>query len=500
MSPRNLSKSKLVSFRQCPKRLWLDIHSPELAIVSGRSEAIFRTGHQVGELARKVYDVAETGFLIDLKTDGVGPSIARTTELLKERKPIFEAGFAANGAMAFCDVMLPVEGSESAWRLVEVKASASVKDYQRDDAAIQSYIARSAGVDLISFAVAHIDSTWTYPGGGDYRGLLKEEDLTLEALEREQEVVEWITAAHHVADGENPPDIEPGRQCTDPFECGFAAHCNEGRKQAQHPVEWLPRIQSKALKAHIAEHGISEISGVPESLLNELQKRVQACTVTGQTFFDAAGAKVDLQPHPVPAFFLDFETIALAVPIWSGTKPFQQVPFQFSLHRLEGNGTIEHWSFLDTSGADPSQSLAEALISVCGTNEPVFVYNAGFESTRLAELADRFPSLGQAIQSVRLRLVDLWPVAVRRYYHPSQQGSWSIKKLLPAVVPSLRYDDLVGVSDGGSAQEAFLEATDECTQDDRRQEIRKQLLAYCALDTLAMVKIWKVFAGSELNV
>jgi hypothetical protein len=115
-------------------------------------------------------------------------------------------------------------------------------------------------------------------------------------------------------------------------------------------------------------------------------------------------------------------------------------------------------------------------------------------------LADRFPSLGEAIQSIRRRLVDLWPIAVRRYYHPSQQGSWSIKKLLPAVVPSLKYGDLAGVSDGGMAQEAFLEAIDPCNQEDRRQELRKQLLAYCALDTMAMVKIWQVFAGSELNV
>jgi hypothetical protein len=500
MFNRNLSKSKLVSFRQCPKRLWLEIHSPELAIVSERSEAIFRTGHQVGELARRLYDVAETGYLIDLKAEGVAPSIARTADLLKERKPIFEAGFAAKGAMAFCDVMLPVEDSQSAWRLVEVKASGSVKSYQRDDAAIQSYVARRAGVDLVSFAVAHIDSKWTYPGEGDYQGLLKEEDLTLEALGREHEVAEWITAAHQVAAGVNPPNIEPGGQCTDPFECGFSAHCNEGRKKAEFPVEWLPRIQSKALKTHIAENGVSEIGQVPESLLNEVQKRVQACTVSGQTFFDAEGAKADLQPHPLPAFFLDFETIAFAVPIWAGTRPFQQIPFQFSLHRVEADGVIQHWSFLDTTGQDPSRSFAEALLPLSGTNEPIFVYNAGFESTRLAELADRFANHGEAIQSVRRRLVDLWPIAARRYYHPSQQGSWSIKKLLPAVVPSLKYDDLAGVSDGGMAQEAFLEAIDPATPETRRQELRKQLLAYCALDTMAMVRIWKVFAGSELNV
>ncbi len=492
---RPLSKSKLVAFRQCPKRLWLEIHKPELAKVSATSEAVFRTGHEVGELAMSLYDPAGVGVLVKLKEEGVAAAVARTTELLQERRPIFEAGFSEAGGLAFCDVLLPESGSQSGWRMIEVKASGSVKDYQRDDVAIQSYIARSAGLELSAVSLAHIDTGWTYPGGGDYRGLLKEVDLSEEAFAKAADVREWINDAHAVAWQENQPDIETGSHCSQPFDCSFNEHCNEGRKQAEFPVDWLPRIQTKALKTFISEGNIQDMSQVPRDLLNEIQKRVRDCTVTGQPFFDLEGAGADLAGHSLPALFIDFETINFGVPIWAGTRPYQQIPFQFSVQRLDSEGALSQVSFLDLSGRDPSRRFALELISACGTIEPIFVYNAGFESARLTELAARYTDLARGLGGIRERIVDLLPVAQRRFYHPSQKGSWSIKHVLPAVVPSLRYADLGGVADGGMAQEAFLEAIQEETSPDRREELRKQLLAYCGLDTLAMVRIWQVFSG-----
>jgi hypothetical protein len=234
MPARTLSKSKLVAFRQCPKRLWLEVHRPALAEVSSRSAAIFRTGHQVGDIARALYDPAGEGTLIDLHADGVAAALEKTQTLLQVRRPVFEAGFSAAGGLAFSDVLLPM--GHGAWRMVEVKASTSVKDYQREDVAIQSYIARAAGLELAGVSVAHIDSAWTYPGGGDYRGLLSEVDLTEEAGRRAGDVGNWLAQAHAVVAQEGPPSVEPGRHCAEPFECGFAAHCNDGRPQAEHPI------------------------------------------------------------------------------------------------------------------------------------------------------------------------------------------------------------------------------------------------------------------------
>ena len=203
----------------------------------------------------------------------------------------------------------------------------------------------------------------------------------------------------------------------------------------------------------------------------------------------------DLAKYLLPAYFLDFETIQFAVPIWRGTRPYQQITFQFSLHIINESGALEHIEFLDISGNDPSESFAQALIQACGDNGPIFVYSAGFETARIRELAERYPQFSDQLLAINLRVVDLLPIAREHYYHPSQQGSWSIKKVLPAVVPELRYDSLDGVQDGGMAMGAFLESIHPDTSAERRAQIEQQLLEYCKLDTYAMVRLWQVFSG-----
>jgi hypothetical protein len=496
MDQRNLSKSKLIAFRQCPKRLWLEVHQPHLREDSKSTKAIFRTGHEVGALAQRLYDPAGQGALIDLPAEGVGAAIERSRSLLQGDAPVFEAGFAAGGAMAFADVMLPVTlDGKATWRMVEVKSSTSVKDYYLDDIAIQSFVARESGIPLTSVSLAHIDSTWTYPGGGNYQGLLVEADLTERAFPRVDEVRGWIASAHAVAAQPTPPNVATGLQCSTPFACGFSAHCKKGESPAEFPVTWLPRIQSPALKKHIQKHGIKDMRDVPNELLNPLQRRVRDCTVSGEGYFDTEGAKHDLHLHQLPAYFLDFETIQFGVPRWAGTRPFQSLPFQFSLHFLNALGQLKHHGFLDLSGSDPSHAFACSLVEHSGHSGPVFVYNSGFEGSRISELATRFPELQSSLLAIRKRLVDLLPIAQSRFYHPSQMGSWSIKKVLPAIAPELRYDQLAGVQDGDMAMQAFLEAIDPYTLPERREDIALQLQRYCSLDTLAMVEIWKVFSG-----
>jgi len=172
------------------------------------------------------------------------------------------------------------------------------------------------------------------------------------------------------------------------------------------------------------------------------------------------------------------------------------IPFQFSLHTVSSSGEMAHDEFLDISGKDPSQSFVNALLQSCGNQAlPIFVYNAGFEKSRISELADRFPFQCDALLAINDRIVDLLPVARNRYYHPNQHGSWSIKAVLPAVVPDLKYSDLDGVQDGGMAMESFLEAIHPQTSSERKKLIREQLLAYCKLDTYAMVRLWAFFTG-----
>ena len=493
---RNLSKSKLIAFRQCPKRLWLEVHRPELREDSAATQASFNVGNTVGDIAHQVYDPAGKGILLNAQCDGFGEVFKRSAELLSSSQPIFEAGFAIEGALAFADVMLPIKrGGKRVWRMVEVKSSTGVKDYHRDDTAIQSFIARKAGVPLASIALAHIDSDWIYPGDDDYSGLLKECDLTEEAFGREGEVNEWIAAAHKTVTKKVEPKICTGDQCSTPFDCGFLVYCQSQEPQAEYPVHWLPSIRANALKAHIAANPALDMRDTPDDLLNELQRRVKSHTLSGEIYFDAENSAEALKAYKLPAYFLDFETIQFAVPIWKGTRPYQQIPFQFSLHRLGGTGKFDAKAFLDLSGNDPSRYFAEGLIEVCGTTGPIYVYNAGFEGARISELALRFKKLASALLAIKDRLVDLHPITKANYYHPSQQGSWSIKAVLPAVAPDLSYEDLAGVQNGGMAMEAYMEAIHPDTSPSRKDEIEQQLLAYCGLDTFAMVRLWQFLAG-----
>jgi hypothetical protein len=484
---RTLSKSKLMAYRQCPRRLWLEVHKPELREDDSVTQASFQVGHQVGDIARRLYDPEGDGVLIDIQQEGFEGAFARTKDLLTKKQPIFEATFTAEGALALSDVMLPVRHG---WRMVEVKSSTSVKDYYYEDVAVQSFVARAAGVPLESIALAHIDSSWVYPGDENYQGLLKEADLTEEAFSREKEVRGWIKEAQGVVSGVEP-EIHTGDQCEIPFTCGFYGYCSSQEPKAEYPIQWLPRFRAKPF----IEQGILDLRALPDSELNDVQKRVKECTLTGKQWFDAAGAFADLAAYPLPAYFLDFETIQFAVPIWKRTRPYQQIPFQFSVHRLGAYGNLQHDAYLNLSGDDPSRPFAEKLIAACGGDGPIFVYNANFEKSRIAELADRFPGLSKSLLEINQRIVDLLPIARSRYYHPSQHGSWSIKAVLPAAVPELSYEKLEGVQNGGDAQEVFLEAIHPETSPTRKREIESQLLEYCHLDTYAMVRLWQVFAG-----
>lgn len=497
---RILSKSKLMAYRQCPKRLWLEVHRPELREDSATTQASFDVGYQVGEIAQNIYDPQSKGTVIDPHAEGFDEAFARTQVLLHSSQPIFEAGFRTEDALAFADVMLPVKTrGKTSWRIVEVKSSTSVKDYHRDDIAVQAYLACTSNIPLTAIALAHIDSTWVYPGGGNYSGLLKEQDLTDEALSRTEEVRAWIAEAQQIVAKKKEPKITTGAHCSQPFECGFLPYCQRQEPQAEQPLRWLPGRFSQKLSAYIEAENVIELRDVPDDLLNDLQRKVQMHTVSNQVFFDQQGAADALAQHKLPAYFLDFETIQFAVPIWKGTRPYQQIPFQFSVHRLSRTGKLTQQAFLDLSGKDPSKAFALALINACDGTSPIFVYNAAFEKTRISELAARFPRMEKQLLALNERIVDLLPIAREYFYHPAQQGSWSIKAVLPALCPDLNYDDLEGVQHGGMAMDAFKEAIASQTTASRKAEIKQQLLNYCELDTYAMVRLWSAFTGKALN-
>jgi hypothetical protein len=363
------------------------------------------------------------------------------------------------------------------------------------------YVLERSGVSLSGASVACIDTSWTYPGGGDYSGLLKELDLLDEARGRASEVHQWARDAQVVAAQPGAPAIQMGKHCQAPFACPYEAHCKLSSASADAvaaPVEWLPQVRATRLKARLTEPGVVSMEQVDDSLLNDLQKRVKHASLTGEPWCNPTAVRAALQSVHWPLYMLDFEAVNPAIPRWPGTRPFQQIPFQYSLHVMNRDGTVDHHDFLDLSGADPRRALAEKLVrDIPASNDreaggTVLAYNASFEGQVIAALAAEAPDLAAALQDIKSRLMDLLPVARDAWYHPAQQGSWSIKKVLPTLRDgSSSYAHLQDVADGQEAVEAYLRATTPGVDPAQVQHLREALLRYCRQDTEAMVKLWE---------
>ena len=459
--------------------MWLQVHKPELAETDPAAEARFRDGNKVGDVARQLYP---GGDLID--TLNRKEALDRTTAALAVgSKPIFEAAFLHNDVLIRADLLVP---EASGYRLVEVKSSTSVKDYHLEDITVQTWVMQQAGLKPSRCMVAHIDNSFIYPGGGNYQGLLKEEPVDTEIREMIGDVPNWVAAAQATLVSAEEPAIAPGDQCSAPFACDFANYCSPPETGIEFPVEILP--YGKKMAEQLRAEGFRDLRDVPEEKLsNPKHIRVHRVTKSGQAELDQEAIDA-VRALSYPRYYLDFETIAFSVPIWVGTSPYKQIPFQWSCHIEHADGSLTHKEFLDISGNDPRRAFAESLIETLNNSGPIVVYNAPFEGSRMKELAEAFPDLAPALLAAVDRLFDLLPLARNHYYHPDMKGSWSIKDVLPTIAPELDYGNLT-VSHGGMAQDAYLNLMGTELSYAEKLDLRRGLLAYCEQDTLAMVAI-----------
>lgn len=487
--PVRLSKSKVIAGRQCPKRLWLQIHQPEAAGDPGNEEAL-AIGHEVGTAAQELYP---GGAVLGTHEDIAG-SLAATQAWATSKGPsvAFEATFQADDVLVMADI---VEKKRNRLHLIEVKASTSVKDYHRDDVAVQAHILARAGHEPASVSIRVIDNQFIYRGDGDYKELFKDEDLTREAKSRGPDVAHWIAVQQGML-AKAEPRIAMGDQCNSPYACEFQDHCLAqcGIKQEEFPVGILPRAPK--LIAELTAQGYTDLRKVPAKLLgtNTVHLRVREASRTGKPIIDPAAA-AELAQTTFPRYYLDFEGVAPAVPRWRGTRPYQQLPFQWSLHVERADGSLEHRAFLHTSPDAPMRPAMEQLLAAIGKRGTVFVYNRAYEGRVLRDMATMFPDLADRLGAIEKRFVDLLEVARRHYYHPDMKGSWSIKAVLPTIVPDLDYSNLGEVQEGGGAQQAFLEIIAPATSPARRAQLINDLERYCAHDTFAMVKLVEAFSG-----
>ncbi len=481
-----LSKSRLMSARQCLKRLHLEIHRPELKVITSATEASFETGHRVGEVAQQIYGSDDAVFIP--YEGGLSHALKKTARLVKEGPafPIFEATFQYDGVLVRIDALLP---DGDGWRIVEVKASTSVKEEHSFDCAVQSWVFEGLGHRLNGTALAHVDNRFVYEGGGDYQGLLIEQDMAADAERLQPVVPEWIREARHAAAGDEP-DIPIGRHCFEPYDCPFVSHC--WSSDSDYPVLGLGG--SKAKLADFVLAGFEDLRDVPASRLTGKQQRIQRVTAAGQAELQPGAAEF-VADLAYPRYYLDFETIMPAVPVWAGTRAYETLPFQWSCHYEAAPGRMDHAEFLDLSGDPPMRRLAESVIRALGREGPVLVYS-DYEKRMIKGLIERFPDLEDPLAAIVDRLVDLAPVTREHYYHPDMLGSWSLKAVLPTIAADMQYSELSGIQEGTGASGGYLEAIDPATTGERKSELKEQLLRYCKFDTEAMVRLVR-FLGKE---
>jgi len=500
-----LSKSRLISAWQCPKKVHLEKHHPEFAEVSAQTESLFATGNQVGDIAKQLYGTADSvEVAFDFKT-----MLAETKALIDGGAdfPIFEATFRHEGVLVRVDVLIPEgQGEGNRWRAIEVKASTSVKDYHALDCAIQDWVMRNSGINVLSISLAHINNQFVYQGDENYAGLLLENDLTDKVRTLEPRVVELVDKARDAVTGPMP-DINVGAQCNKPYDCQFQAYC--WPTETKYPIMGLGG--GKARLGEYVAVGAHDILDVDEnSITSAAQRRIFRVTCKGEPEV-LDGARQTLEALPYPRYYLDFETIGPAVPIWPGTRPYASIPVQWSCHIEEEGGGLRHEEFLDLSGEPPMRVLAEKMIECLGETGPVLMYTS-YEKGVIEGLIEIFPGLAEPLRKIIDRLFDLHPVVKENYYHPDMLGSWSIKAVLPCIAPHMNYAELEGIKEGTAASDGFLEAIGLVaaeaapTSSDsakggptkaRKAELEEQLLRYCKFDTEAMVEIVRFFVRPD---
>jgi hypothetical protein len=477
-----LSKSQFIRGLQCHKSLWLYKNRPDLREEPSPSQqALFIEGAYVGELAREIFP---RGTAIKFEEGTFEEKIKRTQELiLSGAKTIYEATFQYDDVLVMVDIL---NKGEDGWELYEVKASTKVKSTHENDVAVQYYVLNGSGLKLEKVFLVHINNQYTRQGNLDINQLFASEDLTRIARTKQGFVLDELQAIRQaIRAGEPRVDISP--HCSDPYDCDFQKHCR--RHVPQSSVFGISRLSSEKKWALYSE-GILGVDDIPEDYpLNQAQKIQVEAELTGKDFIDKDAIRTFLETLYYPLYFLDFETFNPAVPLFNGIRPYQKTSFQYSIHfQKEKEGVVYHEEFLAEEGTDPREKLAQGLVGHIPENSCVLAYNCGFEKGIIRELAKQFPKLNKRLMTIHDSTLDLMvPFQKRAAYKKEMNGSFSIKAVLPAFVPEMSYEKMK-ISDGIQASSSY--ATLHLVEDKKtRSEIRKDLLEYCKLDTLAMVKI-----------
>ena len=481
-----LSKSRFLAGSQCHKRLYLELYAPELAPPADPTlQARFDVGTAVGELARRRFP---DGVLIAHDHEHHADAEAQTRALLDDPSlpALYEAAFTHDDVAVRADILVRQPANE--FDLIEVKSTTGWKEPHLLDLAVQRYVFEGAGVPVGRAFLMHLSRDYVYPGGAyDLAQLFAAADLTEQVRAAQSGIAAALDAMRRTLWGDLPPPIATRPHCTSPYGCPFHGHCHDDGPE--HPIDELPGRRERLLQA-LAELGVVDIRDIPSKFdgLTSLQARVRDAVRAGTRYHDPAIAAA-LAKAQFPVHFLDFESFMPALPVFPGTRPYQTIPFEWSDHVLSADGQVIHHEFLHEGPDDPRRRFAESLLDAAGLTGSIVVYT-GYEEYCLRELEAALPEVAPRLAQLRPRLFDLHPLIKAHIYDPAFHGSFSIKAVLPALVPHLGYDDLE-IGDGLLASLAYEELRDPSTSRDRAAALRANLLAYCRRDTEALLELFR---------
>jgi len=478
-----ISKTKFMAGVQCLKRLYLLVHEPEIASqAEGAGEAIIQQGREVGFLARQLFPGG-----VEVGVGSFEQALRTTKELLAnpEVPAIFEGAFEHQGVIVKTDILQ--RRNENQWRLVEVKSTVDLRDHHLEDVAIQSYVLSRSGLKLASVWLAHINRTYVLTGTTvDPHQFFLFRNLTRRAQNLQRELTFRLRSQFRILAMPKPPEVPTGPHCINPVVCEFFHHCNHPLPNDH--IGYLPRLHASAME-QLQEMGVESIHEIPADFeLSEFQRRVCTAMQTGQPWFSAE-LKAEFESLKYPLYFMDFETVNPAIPRFPGMHPYDHLPFQWSVHvQTQPYAAPEHFEFLAMDSGDPRTVFISPLCEALGERGSIVVYNEQFESQRLWELAGWLPEYTQRIRDIQRRLWDLLPVVRNHAYHPAFGGSFSLKAVLPALVPEMSYEGME-VPNGQAAGLAWESMIRGNAVESERQTKRKALLDYCGQDTLALVRL-----------
>ncbi|MEI7637510.1 MAG: DUF2779 domain-containing protein [Syntrophus sp. (in: bacteria)] len=478
-----LSKSLYIRGLQCHKSLYMEKFQRDLkSETTAETQALFDGGHMVGEIAQGLFP---EGVLIPyIETEnGVAEQLRLTSAAMKNRaKVIYEASFQHDGIFVKVDILC--KGNRG-WEIYEVKGGTKLAPVYLDDAALQYYVLTGAGIKVNKTYISYINNGYVRKGALDVQKLFTSEDITKQVKEKQTFVIKQLKKQRQMLSGKIPK-IDIGPHCSDPYECDFWDHCWK-----QIPDDSVFDVRERGIDAYaLYAKGIIKQKDIPLDLLNKKQHQQVVATMKKQNAIDKKKIREFLETLSYPLYFLDFETFMSAIPLYEGVKPYQQIPFQYSLHYQDKKGgKLYHTEFLSEPGTDPRKPLLEKLLAEIPDDACILTYNMSFEKRVLKELTSQYPKHKKIIEKWIDNIQDLMPLFRRRdVYFWKFKGSYSIKNVLPVLVPKLSYDGLE-IADGGAAMDAYHKMCIAKDNPEELAQIKDNLLEYCKVDTLAMVRI-----------